>query len=130
MGALSGTAFQAGQIGGFTGGTIDGLRKAAELMAGKSLARGFRLSIVPATAGDYLLALKEGLIERFLSFNAQVHAVGDRSAVQQGPGVIDTGERLITTGLYTYDGCMGAPGSQVYTASIESVLRAATSKTL
>ena len=128
--ALHGITFQAGQIGGFTGGTIAGLRRAAGLMEGKTLARGFRLSIVPATAGDYLLALKEGLIERFLSFNAQIHAVGDRSAVQQGPGVIDTGERLITTGLYTYDGCMGAPGSQVYTASIESVLRAATSKTL
>ncbi len=126
--AVRGISLNAGQIGGFTGGTIADLRKTAALMEGKKLARGFRLSIVPATSQDYLMALNEGLIEKFIDFGAQIHAVGDRSVVWQGPGVIDKGEHLITTGLYTFDGCMGVSTSVVYTASVESVLEAATTK--
>lgn len=128
--AVSGAKVNAGQIGGITGGTIADLRRAVSLMEGKQLARGFRLSIVPATSRDYLMALEEGIIEKFIDFNAQIHAVGDRSVCWQGPGVIDKGEHLVTTGLYTYDGCMGVPGSMVYTASVESVMEAACTKTL
>lgn len=126
--AVSGVKVNAGQIGGFAGGTIADLRKAAAMMEGKKLAYGFRLSIVPATSKDYLMALNEGLIEKFIDFNAQISAVGDRSVTWQGPGVIDKGEKLITTGLYTFDGCMGVPGSLVYSASVESVMEAATTK--
>ena len=128
--AVEGVELQAGQIGGFTGGTIADLRKAAALMEGKTLKRGFRLSIVPATSKDYLEAMNEGLIEKFIDFNAQINAVGDKSVVWQGAGVIDKGEKLLTTGLYTYDGCMGVPGSLVYTGSVESVISAAVTKTI
>lgn len=127
---VAGLKVNVGQIGGVTGGTIADLRKAAALMEGKRLAKGFRLSIVPATTKDYLMALDEGLIEKFIDFNAQIQAVGDKSVCWQGPGVIDKGERLVTTGLYTYDGCMGVPGSMVYTASVETVMEAACTRTL
>lgn len=126
--ALAGVKVNAGQIGGPVGGTIADLRKAASLMEGKKLAYGFRLSIVPATSKDYLMALNEGIIEKFINFNAQISAVGDRSVTWQGPGVIDKGEKLITTGLYTFDACMGVATSMVYSASVESVMEAATTK--
>lgn len=125
---ISSLELNAGQIGGFTGGTIDDMRIAASLMRGKKLALGFRLTIIPATTRDYLMALEEGLIETFIDFGAQIGAVGDRSVTWQGPGVIDQGEKLITTGLYTFDGCMGTPGSMVYTASVRSVMAAAVTK--
>lgn len=128
--AIHGVTVNAGQIGGIAGGTIAGLRKAAALMEGKKLAYGFRLSIVPATSKDYLMALNEGLIEKFIDFHAQIGAVGDRSVTWQGPGVIDKGEKLITTGLYTFDGCMGVKTSMVYSASVESVMEAATTKAI
>ena len=128
--AVRGVNVNAGQIGGIAGGTIADLRKAAALMEGRKLAYGFRLSIVPATSKDYLMALNEGLIEKFIDFNAQIGAVGDRSVTWQGPGVIDKGEKLITTGLYTFDGCMGVKTSMVYSASVESVMEAATTKAI
>lgn len=127
---VAGVKVNAGQIGGITGGTITELRKAAAMMEGKKLAYGFRLSIVPATFDDYLQALNEGLIEKFIDFNAQISAVGDRSVTWQGPGVIDKGEKLITTGLYTFDGCMGVATSMVYSASVEAVMEAATTKVI
>lgn len=125
---ISGTTFQAGQIGGYTGGTIEELRLAARLIEGKTLARGFRLTVAPATSADYLKALEEGIISRFIEFGAQISAVGDHSVVVQGAGVIGKGEKLLTTGLYTYTGCMGVQDSEVYTASVQSVIAAAAAR--
>lgn len=125
---LAGTEFQAGQIGGVTGGTIEDLRLAAKLIEGKKLARGFRLSICPATSKDYLQAMEEGIISKFIDFNAQISAAGDHSVVPQGAGAMGPKEKLITTGLYTYAGCMGCDDAEVYSASVESVIAAAISK--
>jgi len=125
---IQGQEFQAGQIGGYTGGTIEELRKAAELIEGKELALGFRLTVCPATGNDYVMAAKEGILSKFIDFGAQISAVGDHSVVVQGPGAMGPGENLITTGLYTFSGAMGCEDAKVYTASVESVIAAAISK--
>ena len=126
--SLNGMELQAGQIGGYTGGTIEELRKAAALIEGKKLALGFRLSICPATSRDYLQAMEEGIITKFIDFGAQIHAAGDRSVVVQGPGAMGPKEKLLTTGLYTYAGAMGCEDAEVYSASTESVIQAAITK--
>ena len=125
LAVLTGMRLQAGQIGGYTGGTIEDLRLAVSLIEGKTLARGFRLTVAPATSADFLKALDEGIIERFIDFGAQISAVGDHSVITQGAGVIGKGEKLLTTGLYTYAGCMGVQDSEVYTGSVPSVMAAA-----
>lgn len=121
------TPLKAGQIGGYTGGTIEELRRAAKLTEGRRLAPGFRLSVCPATSKDYIQAMEEGIITRFIDFGAQIHAAGDHSAVVQGPGVMGPKERLITTGLYTFAGAMGCEDAEIYSASVESVIAAAAS---
>lgn len=126
--SLLGTKLHAGQIGGYTGGTIEDLRKAAKLIEGRKLALGFRLSICPATSRDYIKALDEGLITKFIDYGAQINAAGDHSEVVQGAGAMGKGERLLTTGLYTYAGAMGMKEAEVYTASVESVAEASWSK--
>ena len=126
--SLNGMELQAGQIGGYTGGTIEELRKAAALIENKELALGFRLSICPATSRDYLQAMEEGIITKFIDFGAQIHAAGDRSVVVQGPGAMGPKEKLLTTGLYTYAGAMGCEDAEVYSASVESVIQAAITK--
>lgn len=125
---LKNMEIQAGQIGGYTGGTIEELRKAAEMIEGKELALGFRLSVCPATSRDYLQAAEEGIISRFIDFGAQIHAAGDRSVVVQGPGAMGPKEKLLTTGLYTFSGAMGCEDAEVYTASVESVIQASITK--
>ena len=126
--AVNGTALQAGQIGGYTGGTIEDLRIAASLLEGKKLALGFRLSICPATSADYIQACEEGLITQFIDYGAQINAAGDHSEIIQGAGAMGANEALITTGLYTYTGAMGVPSSRVYSASVQSVALASVSK--
>lgn len=126
LSALASTSFNAGQIGGFNGGTIEELRKAAKLIEGKKLAYGFRLTVCPATSADYIAAMEEGIITKFIDFNAQISAAGDHSIVPQGAGAMGHGEKLITTGLYTFAGCMGCEDAEVYSASVESVISMAT----
>lgn len=121
---LVGLKPQAGQIGGYTGGTIEHLRLAAKLIEGKRIKYGVRLCVCPATSDDYLKAIDEGIIEAFIRFGAQIQAVGDRSVVVQGAGTVDETETLLTTGLYTFDGCMGIKGSKVYSASVQTVIEA------
>ena len=126
--ALEGTALQGGQISGYTGGTIEELRKAAELIEGKKLALGFRLTVCPATAKDYIEAMEEGMISKFIDYGAQISAAGDHSVVTQGAGVMGHGEKLLTTGLYTFSGAMGCEDAFIYSGSVESVITASTTK--
>jgi 3-isopropylmalate/(R)-2-methylmalate dehydratase large subunit len=119
---LKGLHVDAGQIGGFTGGTIEELRKACQLIEGKKLAQGYRLSICPATSDDYLKAMEEGIITKFIDFGAQISAAGDHSVVAQGAGVMGHKEVLLTTGLYTFAGAMGCDDAKIYAASVETII--------
>ena len=120
--------FKAGQIGGYTGGTIEDLRKAASMIEGKELARGFRLTVCPATSRDYIQAMDEGILTRFIDFGAQISAAGDHSVVVQGAGAMGPKERLVTTGLYTFAGAMGCEDAEIYSASVEAVMTAAVTR--
>lgn len=109
--------FKAGQIGGYTAGTAMELRKVHKMLEGKKLRLGFRLSIVPATADDYLELLEEGIIQDFMDYGAQIQPYSDKSIDSQGAGAMGDKERLLTTGLYTFEGAMGMSSSVVYSAS-------------
>lgn len=126
--ALAGTEVQAGQIGGYTGGTIEELRKAAAMMEGKTLKQGYRLSICPATSEDYIQAMEEGLLYTFIDYGAQVQAAGDHSVVTQGAGAMGPKEKLLTTGLYTFAGSMGCEDAEIYSVSVEAVMEASYTK--
>lgn len=125
---VKGTQLQAGQIGGYTGGTIEALRTAATFIKGRKVALGFRLTICPATSKDYLQAMEEGLITAFIDYGAQISAAGDHSVVVQGAGAMGHGEKLLTTGLYTFTGAMGCDDVEIYSASVESVMAASQMK--
>ena len=125
---VEGIGLHAGQIGGYTGGTIEDLRTAARVIEGKKLALGFRLSICPATSRDYLQACEEGIITKFIDYGAQIQAAGDHSEIVQGPGAMGFDEVLLTTGLYTYTGAMGVESARIYTASVEAVAKASYTK--
>ena len=121
---LDNKKIHAGQIGGYTGGSIEDLRLAAKISEAGKLALGFRLTVCPATGADYIAAMEDGTLEKLIDYGAQIHAVGDHSVNKQGAGVIGSGERLLTTGLYTFTGCMGCDDSEVYTASVQTIMNA------
>ncbi|MDS0528506.1 aconitase family protein [Clostridium sp. SHJSY1] len=126
---LESISLNAGFIGGYTGGYIEDLRLAAKVMKGKRIALGFRLNISPVSSKVYLQAMEEGLLEIFIDFGAQILPPSDRNIILQGAGVIGSEEKMITTGSYNFEGCLGSKNSEVYIASTEFVVAAALTKT-
>ncbi|ETA81449.1 aconitase family protein [Youngiibacter fragilis] len=124
---LRGTRVSAGFIGACTGGHIEDLRKAAEILKGKRVKLGFRLLIGCVSNETYLQAMEEGLIDVFFDFGAQFTNPGCSTCRTTSIGVVGDGESLISTGSYNFAGCAGTTDSKIYLASVETVARTAIS---
>lgn len=124
---LKGTKMSAGFIGACTGGHIEDLRKAAEILKGKRVKLGFRLLIGCVSNEIFLQAMDEGLIDIFFDFGAQFTNPGCSTCKTTSIGVVGDGESLISTGSYNFTGCAGTEDSKIYLASVETVARTAIS---
>ena len=98
---------------------MEDMRSAAEVLRGKTVAKGVRLIVIPATQKIYLECIKEGLAEIF------VEAGGVFSTPTCGPclgghmGILAAGERAVSTTNRNFVGRMGDPTSEVILASPE-----------
>jgi 3-isopropylmalate/(R)-2-methylmalate dehydratase large subunit len=101
-------------IGSCTNGHLDDLRVAAKILNGKKVAPSIRLIIIPATQEIYRQALKEGLIEIFLSAGAVVSPPTCGPCLGGHMGVLAEGERALATTNRNFRGRMGHAQSEVY----------------
>jgi 3-isopropylmalate/(R)-2-methylmalate dehydratase large subunit len=104
-------------IGSCTNGHLDDLRVAAKILKGKKIASSLRLIIIPATQEIYGQALKEGLIEIFLSVGAVVSPPTCGPCLGGYMGVLAEGERALATTNRNFRGRMGHAESEVYLAN-------------
>jgi len=101
-------------IGSCTNGRIEDLRIAAEVLKGKQVYHNVRLIIFPATQNIYLQAIREGLIDIFISAGAAVSTPTCGPCLGGHMGVLAEGERAISTTNRNFVGRMGHPKSEVY----------------
>ncbi len=101
-------------IGSCTNGHLDDLRVAARILKGRKVASSLRLIIIPATQEIYRQALKEGLIEIFLSAGAVVSPPTCGPCLGGHMGILAEGERALATTNRNFRGRMGHTGSEVY----------------
>lgn len=101
-------------IGSCTNGYLDDLRVAAKILRGKKIAPSLRLIVIPATQDIYRQALKEGLIEIFLSAGASVSTPTCGPCLGGHMGVLAEGEKALATTNRNFRGRMGHPNSEVY----------------
>jgi 3-isopropylmalate/(R)-2-methylmalate dehydratase large subunit len=101
-------------IGSCTNGHLDDLRVAANILKGKKIAPSLRLIIIPATQDIYRQALREGLIETFLSAGAVVSPPTCGPCLGGHMGVLAKGERALATTNRNFRGRMGHAQSEVY----------------
>lgn len=101
-------------IGSCTNGHLEDLRIAARILKGKKVASTLRLIIIPATQEIYRQALKEGLIEVFLSSGAVVSPPTCGPCLGGYMGILAAGERALATTNRNFRGRMGHPESEVY----------------
>ncbi len=104
-------------IGSCTNGRLEDLKIAAKILKGRKVKEGTRLVIVPASQEVYLEALKEGLIETFISSGAIVANPTCGACYGGHIGVLASDEVCVSTTNRNFVGRMGSPKSKVYLAS-------------
>lgn len=104
-------------IGSCTNGRLEDLRIAAELMKGKSVARGVRVIVLPGSQLIYKEAIKEGIIDTFIDAGATVGPPTCGPCLGGHMGILADGERCASTSNRNFIGRMGDPKSEVYLVS-------------
>ena len=104
-------------IGSCTNGRLDDLRIAAKVLEGRSVAKGMRVIVFPATQKIYLQALEEGLLSIFIKAGAVVSTPTCGPCLGGHMGVLAAGERAVSTTNRNFVGRMGHVESEVYLAS-------------
>ena len=104
-------------IGSCTNGRLSDLRQAAEVLAGRKVAKDVRCIVIPATQQIYLDAMKEGLLETFIRAGAVVSTPTCGPCLGGHMGILADGERCVSTTNRNFVGRMGHVTSEIYLAS-------------
>jgi 3-isopropylmalate/(R)-2-methylmalate dehydratase large subunit len=97
-------------IASCTGGSLADLRAAAEVLRGREIAQGVRVTVTPSSAEVSADAEREGLLALFRGLGAVVTPPGCGSCIGNGPGIPQDGETTASTTNRNFDRRMGAPG--------------------
>ncbi len=101
-------------IGSCTNGRLEDLRMAAQVMKGRTVARGVRCIVIPATQQIYLEAMEEGLLETFIEAQAAVSTPTCGPCLGGHMGILAPGETAVATTNRNFVGRMGHVESKVY----------------
>ncbi len=101
-------------IGSCTNGRMEDLRIAAGVLQGRKVHKNVRLIVFPGTREIYLQALKEGLIETFVTAGGAVSTPTCGPCLGGHMGILAGGERAVATTNRNFKGRMGHPESEVY----------------
>ena len=104
-------------IGMCTNGNLEDLRAAAEILKGHQIHPRVRAVIIPGSQKVYLDALREGLIEIFISANCSVSTPTCGPCLGGHMGVRAAGEKCISTSNRNFRGRMGHTSSELYLAN-------------
>ncbi len=97
-------------IASCTGGSLADLRAAAEVLRGRAVAEGVRVTVTPSSADVAAAAEAEGLLELFRGLGVVVSPPGCGSCIGNGPGIPLPGETTASTTNRNFARRMGAPG--------------------
>jgi 3-isopropylmalate/(R)-2-methylmalate dehydratase large subunit len=104
-------------VGSCTNGRIEDLRSAAGVLRGRKIRDGVRMLVFPATQEIYLQAMREGLMEVFVTAGAAFSTPTCGPCLGGHMGILAKGERAIATTNRNFVGRMGHPESEVYLAN-------------
>jgi 3-isopropylmalate/(R)-2-methylmalate dehydratase large subunit len=97
-------------LGSCTNGRIEDLRAAAEVIAGRKVADGVRMLVVPGSARVRLQAEAEGLHEVFTAAGAEWRFAGCSMCLGMNPDQLAPGERSASTSNRNFEGRQGKGG--------------------
>ena len=123
--AVAGTPVQQALLGTCTNGRMEDLRLAAKILAGRKVAAGVRLLVLPASQEILIDALREGLIDTFVKAGAMLLNPGCGPCLGAHQGVMAPGEACISTANRNFKGRMGSRDAEIYLGSPATVAASA-----
>jgi homoaconitate hydratase family protein len=112
-------------IGSCTNGRLEDLQSAADILRGKTVKKGVRLLVIPASQHIYLEALKKGLLETFVKAGGIVCNSTCGPCLGGHIGTLAPGEVCISSSNRNFIGRMGSPEASIYLASPATVAASA-----
>jgi len=97
-------------VGSCTNGRIEDLRTAAAVLAGRKVADGVRMLVVPGSMAVRAQAQAEGLDEVFTAAGAQWRGAGCSMCLGMNPDTLAPGERSASTSNRNFEGRQGKGG--------------------
>jgi len=101
-------------IGSCTNGRMEDLYQAADVLKGRSVAKGVRLIVIPGSPLIYREAIREGILEAFIDAGATIGPPSCGPCLGGHLGILADGERCASTSNRNFIGRMGDPKSEVY----------------
>lgn len=122
---VAGIAIQQCLLGTCTNGRLSDLRVAARVLKGKTVHKGVRLLVLPASRQVYLDAVKEGYIDVLVKAGGLVLPPGCGPCLGAHQGVLAPGERCLSTSNRNFKGRMGCKDAEIYLAGPATVAASA-----
>jgi 3-isopropylmalate/(R)-2-methylmalate dehydratase large subunit len=117
LSAIAGTKVDQAFLGTCTNGRLEDIAIAAQILAGRQVAPGTRLLVIPASSQVYLDAVRAGYVETLLTAGATFGSPGCGPCMGNHLGVPAPGEVTISTANRNFRGRMGTRDSDIYLAS-------------
>ena len=112
-------------IGACVGAKLSDLRMVAEVLKNRSVARGTRLLVAPASTQAMTEAAADGTLATLTAAGAYILPTGCGACAALGAGVLAENEVCISSTNRNFRGRMGANSAQVYLASPYTVAASA-----
>lgn len=122
---VAGTRLERAYLGSCTGGRLNDLRAAAEILRGKHVSNDCKLLVSPASQRIWREADRLGILSDLADAGATILAPTCGACLGVHSGLIGTGEHCVSTSNRNFKGRMGSSESFVYLASPATVAASA-----
>ncbi|UQR68104.1 hypothetical protein LRP30_32390 [Bradyrhizobium sp. C-145] len=124
---MRGTTVQAAYIGSCSGGRIEVLKLAAEVLDGRKISPDVRLVVTPISSSVWREAAENGVLQTIVRAGATVTSPGCGAcdAGNMSPLRLADGETCITASVENYSGRMGSAKANIYAANAAVVAASA-----
>lgn len=110
-----------GYIGSCTGGRVEDIAVAAQILKGKHIPEYTRLVVIPASVAVLRECMAKGYIDDLLQAGATLSTPGCGACLGAHEGILAPGETCITSTNRNFPGRMGATDAKMYLASPATV---------
>lgn len=121
---VAGTEVQVGYLGSCASGRVEDLELAADVLEGHKVKDGFQLNVIPTSQKIMEIAAEKGIITRLINAGAFISSSSCDYCFGR-MGVMQAGQRAVSTGTLNVRGRMGSPDSEIFIMNAAAVAASA-----